>query len=189
MSFTAEGFFEVTITVVRATAARFSSATPPAFDLVFDVADKHGHTDSYALEVSAGIVPSGKHQGKPRWQVAYETLQALGFTGRLLVSEIAPVLTNTPAKVAVNAESKDSADGQSTNTYYNITWLGPVGAGSRLGAEMSNAEADALACQMFPDYAAAAPVQQQPPQAAPAQPQAAPVQTQQPSPFAPGGFA
>ena len=184
MSFTAEGFFEVTITGVRATAARFSSAPPPAFDLVFDVADKHGHTDSYALEVSTGIVPSGKHQGKPRWQVAYETLQALGFTGRLLVSEIAPVLTNTPAKVAVNAESKASADGQSTNTFYNITWLGPVGAGSRLGAEMSNAEADALACQMFPDYAQ--PQVQQPPQP---QPQAAPVQTQQPSPFAPGGFA
>jgi hypothetical protein len=209
MSFTADGFFEVTIKQIRATMPRFKDVPQPAFDLVFDVVTDQGQTDSFPLEVSSAVVKGGKHQSKTRWQVAYETLQALGYTGRLIVDEIAESLRGQRASVSVKADV--SQDG--TKTFYNVNWIGPVGkGGGRLGDSLTPEQARALSCQMFPQYAAAqpaapvpaaAPVQQAAPAApiataggvAQAQPVAAPVapvqpvQTQPPSPFAGGGFA
>jgi hypothetical protein len=205
MSFTADGFFEVTIKQIRATMPRFKDVPQPAFDLVFDVVTDQGQEDSFPLEVSAALIKGGKNQGSTRWEFAYKTLQSLGYNGRLIVDEIAAALTGVRASVLVNADP--SQDG--TKTYYNVGWIGPIGkGGSRLGQELTPEQSRALSLQMFPSYvpaaavpqpaaaptqpvqqaAPAAPVAAQPVAAAPVAP-VAPAQTQPPSPFAGGGFA
>ncbi len=189
--FQREDFYDVTIKDVRAAACKFD-APLPAFDLVFDLVGKDGTEDVYTLEVSNNVATGGKHQGEPRWQIAYGVLQTLGYDGRLIASEIRAALVGVACRCSVSATQKTKQDG-SHATYYNVTWIGPAGAGGRTGEVMDLAAADALCLQMFPAYAqqqAAAPAPVAPaPVAAPVAP--APVQAQPPAPVAamPSPFA
>lgn len=194
--FQREDFYDVTIKDVRAAACKFD-APLPAFDLVFDLVGKDGTEDVYTLEVSNNVATGGKHEGEPRWQIAYGVLQTLGYDGRLIASEIRAALVGVACRCSVSATQKTKQDG-SHATYYNVTWIGPAGAGGRTGEVMDLAAADALCLQMFPAYAqqqaaAPAPVAPAPvapaPVAAPVAP--APVQAQPPAPVAamPSPFA
>lgn len=172
--FQREDFYDVTIKDVRAAACKFD-APPPAFDLVFDLVGKDGTEDVYTLEVSNNVATGGKHQGEPRWQIAYGVLQTLGYDGRLIASEIRAALAGVACRCSVSATQKTKQDG-SQATYYNVTWIGPAGAGGRTGEVMDLAAADALCLQMFPAYAQAAQPAVQPAQVAvQQQPAAAPV--------------
>jgi len=152
MGFSTEGDLLVKITGVRAAASRFNSPAP-AIDIVFELETKDGQVDQYAVELSPEIIDRGRNAGKSRAQALAENLAQLGYTGRLLVSEMNAGMAGTICEAHVAPREYNG------NTYYDVKWLNKRGGRSET---IDTAAADAhvaamLGYQLAPVAAVAAP--------------------------------
>ena len=116
MAFNRTGDIPVKIIATAVTDSKFKPEDTSRFDIVLQLEDlgNPGMTDYLHMEVS-----SEYFKEKTRAQLAFETLEKIGFKGGMEIARLEELIgTETSAHVE---ESKPNADGK---TFKNVKWIG-----------------------------------------------------------------
>ena len=116
MAFNRTGDIPVRIIATAVTDSKFKPEDTSRFDIVLQLEDlgNPGMTDYFHMEVSGEYF-----KDKTRAQLAFETLEKIGFKGGMEIARLDELIgTETSAHVE---ESKPNADGKK---FLNVKWIG-----------------------------------------------------------------